>query len=158
MKKAIGILIAVTVSLTAGYSQSPILKVNSLNDLIKIVEDIPQITKNKYVVYRADTTAYGNSELRFHLNGDYGKNFTLTFNQFVEGGNNKRVYSFSTAGGLFLDIFPFWQKYFEPGADMKSIQEKGISILTIKDNTGDEDRIVFKKSSSGKEWEITIRS
>ena len=58
-------------------------------------------------------------------------------------------YSFHTAFGKFLDLFPFWKKFIQPESDKASASQQ-MNEVTINGKR------FYLRESPGREWEISM--
>lgn len=143
-------------------AQKPkLMQIETVKEINAMMKDYPSIAHNKFLLFRADTTIDQRRTISFIFHGEHGKAVEFRFFKNEIRGNqdlqvpSKSFYSLEMASGLFLDLLPFWQKYFNPKATQEVLLKNMIEVIIFKDDSGGEDRVVFQKDAPN--WLIVKR-
>jgi hypothetical protein len=78
--------------------------------------------------------------------------------RIIKKGENKDLeikgvpeYRFESVSGRFLDLFPFWSKFINPGENMEALQAKGVTYIK-------RDNMTYLISKSGENWSISLNN
>jgi hypothetical protein len=121
-----------------------------------IADSMNNLCKTKYVFNRAEESEPSwTYQLLYVYPKDYRRAivFNISYSEYnhdLEIANGK-AFVFSEITGDFLDVFPIWKYYFEPGADVNSMSESWGSEKIIKINGK---LYLFRLSKEPTYWQI----
>ena len=110
---------------------------------------------NAYVVSYYEIS---NTDSKYYLMVKFGK-YNVGENKAMEI-EGKPEYIFSFVEGRFLDLFPFWKKYFDPNADpmeLSNMISKFVNKTVVTTNGRTFTYSFSSRSSSGEIWQIIRR-
>lgn len=137
-------------------AQPAILK-TSFEQMEAIAKEVPSVTVKKYEITRNELL--GKNHVLVYTSDKY--ELRLSFSRVMEGVNKDLeiegtpVYKFHSASGPFLDLLKVWQKYFDASADQDKVLKDDYAMITVPDDSGGTDNILFKRGST--DWMIVIR-
>lgn len=159
MKKAILILFAFFALFTAQAQDRTIFTSNSQEACMKSVDSLLQGAKRIYK--HSETYVSDNRYIFEYIEADSSVSepakIKVIFQKRTKGANPAleqdgiTVYELSAISGNYLDIFPIWEKYIDPAADIEILATRGYSDRKKFENAdGSGEDYLFKGSNQNK--------
>lgn len=168
MKKLILLTALLITSFIQAQNYAVINQLNAtdFDSSLKIANDMKAMSKSNYrlykykefekeqflkIVYAPD----GVTDAQLNASKDYSNCLTVTYKIYFEGKNKDlgasgiKKYKFTLLQGKYLDLFPVWQSWFSPTADLEKTSNKKYDELRDHDK-----KIEFFIQKNGNEWSI----
>lgn len=148
------------------YATIEQLKSTDFESSLKLANDMKSMAKINYHLYKYKEfekegflkvvyAPEGVTDEQLETSKDFSKCLMVFFKIYFEGKNADlekpgiKKYKFTMAQGKYLDLFPVWQSWFVPGADLEKTSLKSFNEFSENDKN-----ILFYFQKRGNEWTI----
>jgi len=142
--------------LASVFASAQIKFISTSKDDMRALSDSLVSNAKRHYVFKSEE----NSEYAFkyeYVNAvDDSDRLYIYFHIYMTGENKdleiKGVpeYRFEYVSGRFLDLFPFWYKFINPGENMEALQAKGVKYIK-------RDNMTYLINNSGEDWSIKLK-
>jgi hypothetical protein len=143
------------------------LKSTNFDNSLKIANDMRAMAKNNYHLFKYKEFEHervlkivyapeGTTDEQLNISMDYSNCLVVEYKIYFEGENKDlekqgiKKYTFNKLQGKYLDLFPIWQNWFNPSADI----EKTLSDSNSREFRDYEKNIQFYIQKQGNIWTL----
>ena len=142
--------------LASVYASAQIKFISTNKDDMRALSDSLMSNAKRHYVFKSEE----NSEYAFkyeYVNTVDDSDRLYVLFRIIKKGENKDLeikgvpeYRFESVSGRFLDLFPFWSKFINPGENMDALQAKGVTYIK-------RDNMTYLINKGGENWSLSLK-
>jgi len=142
--------------LASVYASAQIKFISTNKDDMRALSDSLMSNAKRHYVFKSEK----NSEYAFkyeYVNTVDDSDRLYVLFRIIKKGENKDLeikgvpeYRFESVSGRFLDLFPFWSKFINPGENMDALQAKGVTYIK-------RDNMTYLINKGGENWSLSLK-